>query len=466
MTALLRVSAGVLLAMWVVAGASGQSAVDWGGSLTSTNTVQSVAEGSDDDPFLNSERLVLYFTAPLGQRWEFVSQAAATFDSEPVFAVDAEKLYFRNVIDFTTDYGQRTVEQRSGLIQLASRFGRFNLADPTGRVMSHTVDGANVRISGVGSEIEIGMGYTGLINKEFSQVSLTLQDSADEEDGDIYFGAPRLLGRGTVAFPELLAGQNVSLGFAFQQDLRDPDSVVQDGVTQDNTDETGGLLDTQYAILKVDGPIPGVGSLFYSLSYVFNSGRTLGLLTDEDGGQDTYQYQPIRGHLVDGTVQYFLPEFFSSAASLGVMYSSGDSDYLSFTEGNTSGTATMFTAVTPGGRGAVFGLQSGNSTVGEVSFSMKPLSGTEGILSSLQTRAVLYSFFRSAGSGAVSVSDVDSDSDGAYLGSEADLDIRWRPFSDLGLGLTTGFLFANDDVLVEGSNSFDYRVRLSVSLSF
>jgi hypothetical protein len=97
---------------------------------------------------------------------------------------------------------------------------------------------------------------------------------------------------------------------------------------------------------------------------------------------------------------------------------------------------------------------------------MKPLSGSDGVLNSLQTRAVLYSFFRSAGSGVVSVSEVDPDTDGTYLGSEVDLDIRWRPFSDLGLGLTTGFMFANDDVLVDGSNSFDYRVRLSASLSF
>jgi len=456
----------MVLAVGITAGAFGQVAVDWGGSLSTTNTVQSVPDGSDDEPFVNTERLVLYLTAPLGDRWEFVSQAAASFNSEPVFAVDAEKFYFRNAIDFTAETEQRTVEQRGGLIQLATRLGRFNLADPTGRIMSDTVDGANLRISGVSSEIEIGAGYTGLINKEFSQVGMSLQDSADAEDSDVYFAPPRLLGRGTVAFPELLAGQNLTVGFAFQQDLRDPDTVVQEGITQANTDEVGGLIDTQYAVLKFDGPVPGVGSLFYALSYVLNTGRTIGLLPDADGGDEAFQYKPILGHLVDGTVQYFLPAFYSSSASLGVVYSSGDSDYTSFTEGNSADNATMFTPVTPAGRGAVFGLQSGNSTVGEISYSMKPFSTSEGILNSLQTRAVLYSFFRSAGSGAVSVSDVDATTDGAYLGSEVDLDIRWRPFSDLGLGLTTGFLLANEDVLVEGSNSFDYRVRLSASLSF
>ncbi|MFW5828445.1 MAG: hypothetical protein ACOCU4_10145, partial [Alkalispirochaeta sp.] len=220
MISLSRVGVSVLLVGAVTLGAYGQTAVDWGGSLSTTNTVQSVAEGSDDEPFVNTERLVLYLTAPLGERWEFVSQAAATFDSEPVFAVDAEKLYFRNAIDFTADSERRSVEQRGGLIQLATRLGRFSLADPTGRIMSDTVDGVNVRISGVSSEIEIGAGYGGFINKEFSQTSMSLQDSADAEDSDVYFGPPRLLGRGTVAFPELVAGQNLSLGFAFQQDLR------------------------------------------------------------------------------------------------------------------------------------------------------------------------------------------------------------------------------------------------------
>ncbi|MEX2442845.1 MAG: hypothetical protein WD492_04535 [Alkalispirochaeta sp.] len=470
MTSLFRTSATLFLVTCVVAGAFGQAAVDWGGSLSTTNTVQSVPEGSDDDTFLNSERLVLYLSTPLGQRWEFVSQAAATFNSEPVPDVDAEKFYFRNVIDFTAESERRTVEQRGGLIQLASRIGRFNLADPTGQVMSHTVDGVNFRISGASSEIELGAGYTGFINKEFSRAAMSRQDSDDSANTDVYFGPPRLLGRGTLAYPELLAGQNVSLSFAFQQDLRDPDSVVQEGATQGqaeaNVDADGGLVDTQYAILRVDGPIPGVSSLFYSLSYVFNTGRTIGLLVDDAGGEEIYQYKPIRGHLVDGTVQYFMPSFFSSAAALGVVYSSGDSDYTSFVEGNSADNATMFTAVTPAGRGAVFGLQSGNSTVGEISFSMKPFSESDGILKSLQTRAVLYSFFRSAGSGVVSVSDVDKDTNGAYLGSEVDLDIRWRPFSDVGLGLTTGFLLANDDVLLDGANSTDYRVRLSASLSF
>jgi hypothetical protein len=403
----------------------------------------------------------------LGQRWEFVSQAAATFNSEPVFAVDAEKLYVQNTIDFSDETVEREVEQSDSLLQLVTRLGRFSLTEPTGLVLTHPVDGVNLTVNGVSSRIELGLGYSGFINKEFSRLSMSLEDSIDAEDDQVYFGPARLVGRGTLAFPNLIAGQNLSLAFAFQQDLRDSDEVIQDGTTPDNRSNSGGLLDTQYAIVHLDGSVPGVGSLFYGIDYIFNTGRTIGLLVDNsvDAGE-SYQYKPVRAHLVRGNLSYFMSDFFSSAARVGVTYSSGDEDYQSFVEGNTSGQATMFTAATPAGTGAVFGLQSGNSTIAEVSWGMRPFSGDGGLIETLFARAALYTYFRSTAEGPVSAATVDAGSSGSYLGNELDLDFRWRPFSDLGVGLTTGFLFANDDVLVAGSDSFEYVIRLNASLSF
>ena len=458
---------GLAFALVIAFSVGAEPAADWGGSLTTSSSVQSVPDGSDDDAFVNSERLVLYLTAPLGSSWELVAQGAARFDTSPLFAADVEKFYFQNTIDFADQTAEREVQQPGGLLQFVSRTGRFSLSEPTGLVLRQAVDGVDVTVSGQRSRIDLGAGYAGLVNKEFSALSMSLQDSADAEDGDVYFGPPRLLGRGTLALPGLVARQNLTLAFAFQQDLRDPDSVVQDGTDSADVTTPGGLIDTQYAIARVDGPVPGVGTLFYSLTYVFNSGRVMGLLDDPAANSgSSYQYSPIRAHLVRGDVQYFLPEFFSAAASAAVTYSSGDDDYQAFTEGNTDGNATMFTAATPSSQGAVFGLQSGNSTVAEVSWSMKPFSGSSGLTESLLARAVLYSFFRSAGSGPVSVSDVDAATSGAYLGSEVDLDFRWRPFSDLGVGLTSGFLFANSDVMLDSANSVDYVLRLNASLSF
>lgn len=447
--------------------ASAQEALDWGGSLSTSNAVQAVPEGSDEDAFTSNQRLTLYLTTPLGRRWEFVSQAAATLSAEPVFALDVEKLYLQRTTDFTDETVEREVEQYGGLLQVASRFGRFSLSEPSGLVLRHPVDGVDVTIEGRRSRVALGMGYAGFINKEFSALSLSLRDSTDGTDDEVYFGPARLLGRGSLALPNVIGAQNLTLAFAFQQDLRDPDTVVAEGASPSTVDEVGGLVDTQYAVAQLDGPVPLVPSLFYNLAYVLNTGRTMGLLPDDsvDDGE-SYQYQPITAHLVSGRVDFFMPGFFSSSARAGLTYSSGDADYQSFVEGNSAGEATMFTAATPAGKGAVFGLQSGNSTVAEVSFGMKPFSGSSGLLESLLTRVVLYNFFRSAGTGPVSAAAVDAGADGNYLGSEVDLDIRWRPFSDLGVGLTTGFLFANDAVLSEGSESFDYVIRLNASLSF
>ena len=464
-TVLILAAAALVLVAWQL---PAQEALDWGGSLTTINTVQSVEDGSDEDVFENSEKLVLYLTSPIGRSWDFVGQLGVSFTSEPVFAVDLERLYLQNQIDFV-DREDRSVEQAPGLLRLSSRFGRYRVSDPTGLVLNHTLDGAGFTVEGRGMSFAAAVGYTGLINKEFSSVSLSIQDSIDDEDDDVYLGPKRLLGRGTLAFPALVAEQNVTLGFAFQQDLRDPESVIEEGTEPAAITDPGGLVDTQYAIATIDGPIPGVTSLFYGFSYVFNTGRTLSLVEDaasQDPTGTSYQYKPIRAHLVQAEFDYYLPQFYSSAIGLGVIVGTGDDDYSGYVEGNTADNATMFTAATPVGQGAVFNLESGNATVAEVSYSLKPFAGTQGLAESLLARVAVLNFFRTAGSGPVSAADVDPAEDGGYLGTELDLEFRWRPFSDLGVGLTTGFLFANDQVLLDNSNSFDYVIRLNASLSF
>lgn len=438
-------------------------AFEWGGSLSTTSTVQSIPENSDDDAFLNSERLVLYLTTGIGSQWEFVSQVAAIYDSEPVLAADLEKLYFQRNRVFESDS-----PQPSGLVGMKTRYGRFLMSEPTGLVMSHPVDGAAFVLDYVGFELFTGLGYTGLINKEFSRASMSLSDSLDGDDDDVYFGAPRLLGTIRLSLPEIVLDQSIDLAFVIQDDLRNPDDVVEVDAEPIDVEESGGLVDTQYGILQIGGPIRVVPGLFYSVAYVLNLGQTLSLVEDDkaDTGQ-SYQYQPFRAHLINGSIDYFIPEFLSSVISLGTTFTSGDSDYTTFIEGNTKGPATQFLAITPSGSGLVYGLEPGNSTVTELSYSIKPLTGI-GVeaLSSLQTEVSYYSFFRSVGEGPVSASDVDPEEDGTYLGSEIDLALRLRPFSDLGIGVSGGMFFANNAVTYDDANSSDWIIRLNASLSF
>jgi hypothetical protein len=454
--------AGLLLCVPV----AGVMALDWGGSITTTNNLQSVPEGSDDDAFDSTQKLVLYLTTDMGPNWEFVGQLGASLDSEPLFAADLEKLYVQRNRVFSPDN-----DQPGGLVGMTTRFGRFLISEPTGLVMSHPVDGAAFIVNYANFELYAGAGYTGLMNKEFSSVSLSLSDSVDDEDDDVYFGPGRLLGTLRLSVPEILLGQNVALALAVQEDLRNPDDVLQiDDISDDTTEEkAGGLLDTQYGILALDGPL-GLPGLFYNASYVLNTGRTLSLVEDDAAREDagkSYQYEQFLAHMVDFGVQYYLPRFFSSVFGAGVTYTTGDDDYSSFTEGNTKGNATQFTAVTPGAKGLVFALQPGNSTTTEVSYAMKPFDRSSmDVLSTLQTELSYFGFFRSSGKGFVSSSDVDAGANGSWLGSEVDLALRFRPFSDFGIGLSGGMFFANDAVMLDDTNSVDWIARLTASLSF
>src|SRR5690554_4092853 len=77
--------------------------LDWGGSFTTNDSFQSVAENSDDDAFSGVQELVFYLTTPLSSKWEFVGQVGAFLDQEPTFAVDVEKLYFQRNRVFTPE---------------------------------------------------------------------------------------------------------------------------------------------------------------------------------------------------------------------------------------------------------------------------------------------------------------------------------------------------------------------------
>jgi hypothetical protein len=79
------------------------------------------------------------------------------------------------------------------------------------------------------------------------------------------------------------------------------------------------------------------------------------------------------------------------------------------------------------------------------------------------------SFLRST-TGAISEGSVNATSDQLYLGSEADLRINYRPFSDLGLSLTGGFFFPNnytaESAIAPGSSAVQIAGRFELSFSY
>ena len=443
-----------------------QDAFSWGGSLSTTNSLQQTTEGSDDDPFSTTESLSLFLRAPFATMWSFTASGKVNVGTDPLVAADLTS--FVLAYDYLTA-NDPLASQETTLVGFSAHVGRLSLQDPTALALNHLVDGIDLSVTGRITTFQVGLGYTGLIQKDFSGVSMSLRDALDDEDEDRWLGARRVLGRATLAFPNLVVGQNLTVGLAFQQDMRKPSSVVSDDTPVDNVDpgKEGGLLNTQYAVVSLDGPIVAGIPLYYGLSYILNTGQIMGALPDDSGNVGrSYQYASLWGHLAELKLRYFMPRVLNSFVSLSATFTSGDKDYVGFVEGNTKGDATMFTPITASGKGAVFGLEGGNTTIGEVSFGTKPFSSVGGLAETLSAQLSLFTFFRSGDSGPVSSGEVDGTRDGAYLGSEVDVSVRWRPFSDVGVGLTTGFLFANGEILTDQANEFDYMVRLDASLSF
>ncbi len=432
-------------------------AFDWGGSLTNSTSIQGIAEGSDENLVAQTNRLTLYLGTDLWRENVLTLQGAALLAQDPVFSADIEKAYL-----------SRTVYPASGNLRTYQRrIGRFLVSDPTSQVLRQVIDGVSFSFDYENATITLTGGYTGFLLKEFAGLSMSKLDGLDDADEDVLFAPGRAIGQITYQRPEILFGQNLTVAAVIQEDVRDPASTIEEGTpVSSETAESGGLVDTQYGIVRLNGPLPIIPNFYYDASYVLNTGRMLTAVDDPDFGS-VLRYEPIQAHMVRMGAQFYMPGLMNSRAAASVSWSSGDADFSSYIESNTVGKATQFLAVNPSGSGSVFGLQPGNSMTTAVSFSAQPLQelGID-FLKNTQTEVTMYQFFRSAGEGPVSSADVDAAASGSYLGTEFDAAARFRPLSDLGFGVSAGLFMANSDILVADARSVDFLIRLDASLSF
>jgi hypothetical protein len=108
--------------------------------------------------------------------------------------------------------------------------------------------------------------------------------------------------------------------------------------------------------------------------------------------------------------------------------------------------------------------------VANAAYSFKPLSRLEGrAAAQLQIRLDSFVFFRET-TGAIEARGLEADSAAHYLGSEADLSITFRPFSDLGLALAAGAFVPNTTgagaAFDPAQRGIEYQLRLDTSFSF
>ena len=131
----------------------------------------------------------------------------------------------------------------------------------------------------------------------------------------------------------------------------------------------------------------------------------------------------------------------------------------------------MFVGLTPPSFGTVFSPRLGNLMVTDFSYSIKPFTRDgRNAIQEFQAELAALGFFRPT-TGVISQGNAAStSSDELYLGTEVDLRLNFRPFSDLGFSLSNGVFLPNNDgsdsALIEDAVGAEYQASLEATFSF
>lgn len=226
---------------------------------------------------------------------------------------------------------------------------------------------------------------------------------------------PHLLEIAAVEFPELFLRQTLHASVIFHQDFTAAEALK----------EYTGRVQTQYFGLGMGGPI--MTNLYWNGAAYLNTGQTL-------SGN-------ILAFLGALQFSYYNTGLLGLKLGLGGIYASGDPDHYRFYEGNNEGRSNNFVPLSGTPLGVLFSPRLSNLAVLDTSVSLKPFQAARNPWANrLQTELRGTVFFRPEAS-PISEPVLDPDAAEPYLGTELDFAITVRPYSDLGLTLSTGFFF-------------------------
>jgi len=406
---------------------------DWGGKL------EDITQGSNisGDTFTQGNKIQLWLREEVSPVFNFYAKGGYTYRFE-----GEEKKFYPDLSDFYA-YGKYLLDEGRSLNYTLGR-SRFN--DRTTRIMRSTADGLELKYQNRTMPLRFGIGYTGLVFNQPSEVVVSPADRLEKND-NFLLASPRLIGFAELKYPNLVGSNSLTLALIAQQDMRtDGDSYLKSS--------KGGRFHTQYFELGADGQI--IPDLFYSLTGVLQTGQYLVPAFDSAESAD---YSSLGG-MASLTMDYFVEPLYMTTISVDALYSTGDKWS---TRGDFDGTLlpggnklSRFTPVSNSTKGFVYTPQVGNLIYGDLSVSVKPVETVQLKLSGI-------SFFRAV-NGPVSDASITADSGSAlFLGQEVDFVVNYRPFSDLGFALTSGVFFPNKDILTEGDVQFRVGGYMSVS---
>jgi hypothetical protein len=443
-----------LCAFLLLAALPGMS-YDFGGKIDNA-TSPTVSSGNVN--LLQEDKLALWVETALGENLKLTVQGSFTLPYTYSFSAesgDTGATPFLN-LDLLTVEGEKLLGS-FGTRRLSYTLGRFAAADFSGYLFDDTLDGLTVGWQQALFNATLTAGYTGLQFQPYSSVRMSGADAADtlytEDDplGD-KLAPPRLIGLLAFEFPELMGRQDLRVTLAAQQDLRDKTELLAEGDTvKAALNGPVGRLSTQYLGAGLRGNL--APALYADLFVYLGSGRMLSWLEDA-----YYEYRWMLSALAGGSVRWFREDLLSSRAELKLLFASGDADFETFLEGNREELATAFQTISRPELALVFSPVLSNLAVLEASYSVKPAAA-------LQVLVKAFAFLRPA-AGPVSDSRVDPAGEADYLGSEIDLALRWRPYSDLGLACSAGIFLPAEAAFLAGAADPELQGRIEISFSF
>lgn len=421
---------GVLALLMLFMAAAPASAVDldWGATLDGTGSAV-FADHQDEADTSVSVTTALWLRSLIqpgeSSRIEIELQPSYTWSDTRAYLVDLDRA--RADANWGPVFGPATV--------LRTILGRFRMSDMTATVISHTVDGADLRVSLPFMRVRAAAGYTGLVINPVSSVRMSETDDAEASDDDVFFGPARLVAIAEATVPEVIGRQTATLAWIGQWDLRDRDA--------DAGEDT---VNTQYAGARVDGPVaPG---LFYELAgYGGFAARESSSGTENDAG--------ILALL---RLRYFRPDWNATRIALTAAGVSG----ADFSE-------DRFYTISDQQAATVASLPLENIAYGELSWGLRPLAGSaQRVYRDIQTTLAVRSLLRVSTDRAVDSFGAAVTGDGRYVGTEATLTVGWRVLSDLGTSLTTGTFLpgTGSGGAFTDARKPEYLVRMQVSASF
>jgi hypothetical protein len=399
---------------------------DWGGSVDNT-TVFGFSEMYDETRITQTLKLGVWgmglhriqnggsitLTGAAGYR--------ATDERPYIFDVDMLRVAGR----FPGSAGPRSL--------LLATAGRTRFADPTGLILDHTADGGIVRIIYPGVQLRLAGAYTGLLISPSSVIRISQTDYFEAATDDEFFGPRRLIGLFDASFGR------ISLFTVAQFDLRD--------------DAEADSIDTQY--FGITGAGRAGDSVYTNSFLVVSTGQT----------RVGYAENQLLSLAIGGGARWFAEHVRFSRVSLRGLVAT---PFLPL-EDDIGVNISEFKPITEPSLGLVFQPRLSNLIFTEMDYSLRPFAGplrTRG--DSIQFTVAGRGFFRAYTGDSDYVDKLDPESDSLYLGTEIELGIHARVFSDLGLALRTGvFLPGNGSGGAFSSERRpEWAVRLDLSSGF